>query len=160
MAINAPRKEKSLVISLHIDEKNHNIFVKTSVKSFVKTLSLNVKYSPPMTLKQPSCWSMILKKYLINILWIFQSTCCPAYFGNLHNFSVQDFFKFHPGEKYFLIFFLFNTAWKMSKHRVFFWSVFSRIRTEYRDFLRICPHLVRMRENTDQKKLHICKQTL
>ena len=43
----------------------------------------------------------------------------------------------------------------MSKHRVFFWSVFSRIRTEYRDFLRISPYLVRMRENTDQKKLHI-----
>ena len=85
--------------------KRINIFVKTSVKSFVKTLSLNVKYFPPTTLKQPSCWSMILKKYLINILWIFQSTCCPAYFGNLHNFSVQDFFKFHPGEKYFLIFF-------------------------------------------------------
>ena len=33
----------------------------------------------------------------------------------------------------------------------FFWSVFSRIRTEYREILRIPPYSVRMRENTDQK---------
>ena len=32
-----------------------------------------------------------------------------------------------------------------------FWSVFSRIRTEYGEILRICPYSVRMRENTDQK---------
>ena len=31
-----------------------------------------------------------------------------------------------------------------------FWSVFSRIRTEYREILRISPYSVRMRENTDQ----------
>ena len=31
-----------------------------------------------------------------------------------------------------------------------FWSVFSRIRTEYGKILRISPCLVRMRENTDQ----------
>ena len=31
-----------------------------------------------------------------------------------------------------------------------FWSVFSRIRTEYGEILRISPYLVRMRENTDQ----------
>ena len=37
----------------------------------------------------------------------------------------------------------------------FFWSVFSRIRTEYGDILRISPYSVRMRENTDQKKLRI-----
>ena len=33
----------------------------------------------------------------------------------------------------------------------FFWSVFSRTRTEYREILRISPYSVRMRENTDQK---------
>ena len=31
-----------------------------------------------------------------------------------------------------------------------FWSVFSRIRTEYREKLRISPYSVRMRKNTDQ----------
>ena len=33
----------------------------------------------------------------------------------------------------------------------FFWSVFSRIRTEYGEILRISPYSVRMRENRDQK---------
>ena len=37
--------------------------------------------------------------------------------------------------------------------RSFFWSVFSRIWTEYGEILGISPYLVRMRENTDQKKL-------
>ena len=32
-----------------------------------------------------------------------------------------------------------------------FWSVFSRIWTEYREILRISPYSVRMRENADQK---------
>ena len=31
-----------------------------------------------------------------------------------------------------------------------FWSVFSRIWTEYGEVLRISPYSVRMRENTDQ----------
>ena len=31
-----------------------------------------------------------------------------------------------------------------------FWSVFSRIRTELGEMLRISPYSVRMRENTDQ----------
>ena len=35
--------------------------------------------------------------------------------------------------------------------RSLFWSVFSLIRTEYREILRISPYSVRMRENTDQK---------
>ena len=39
---------------------------------------------------------------------------------------------------------------------IFFWSVFSCIRTEYGETLRISPYSVRMRENTDQKKLYIC----
>ena len=34
----------------------------------------------------------------------------------------------------------------------FFWSVFSRIRNEYREIRIISPYSVRMRENTDQKK--------
>ena len=39
--------------------------------------------------------------------------------------------------------------------RSFFWSVFSRIRTEYREILSIYPYSVPMRENADQKKLRI-----
>ena len=38
--------------------------------------------------------------------------------------------------------------------RIYFWSVFSRIRTEYgeiRSIRSISPYSVRMRENTDQK---------
>ena len=37
----------------------------------------------------------------------------------------------------------------------FFWSVFSSIRTEYRDLLRKFRNSVRTQENTDQKKLRI-----
>ena len=33
----------------------------------------------------------------------------------------------------------------------FFWSVFSRIRTEYREKFHISSYSVQMRENTDQK---------
>ena len=44
---------------------------------------------------------------------------------------------------------------KSAQIRSSFWSVFSRIRTEYGEILRISPYSVRMRENTDQKKLRI-----
>ena len=40
---------------------------------------------------------------------------------------------------------------KKCPYSEFFWSVFSRIRTEYRDLHNKSPYLVRMRENTDQK---------
>ena len=39
--------------------------------------------------------------------------------------------------------------------RSLFWSVFSRIRTEYGEIFRISPYSVRMWENTDQEKLRI-----
>ena len=44
---------------------------------------------------------------------------------------------------------------KSVKIRSFFWSVFSSIQTEYGEIRSISPYSVRMRENTDQKKLHI-----
>ena len=37
--------------------------------------------------------------------------------------------------------------------RSFFWSVFSRIRTEYGEIIRISPYSVRLQESSDQKKL-------
>ena len=39
--------------------------------------------------------------------------------------------------------------------RSLFWSVFSRIRTEYGEILRISPYAVQMQENIDSKKLRI-----
>ena len=39
--------------------------------------------------------------------------------------------------------------------RSFFWSVFSHIRTECGDLFGKSPYSVRIRENTDQKKLGI-----
>ena len=39
--------------------------------------------------------------------------------------------------------------------RSFFWSVFSHIRTEGGDLFGKSPYSVRIRENTDQKKLGI-----
>ena len=39
--------------------------------------------------------------------------------------------------------------------RGFLWSVFSRIRTEYGEIKSISPYSVRIRENTDQKKLRM-----
>ena len=44
---------------------------------------------------------------------------------------------------------------KSVQMRIFFWSVFFRIRTEYGDLLRKSPYLVRIREKTDQKRLRI-----
>ena len=38
-----------------------------------------------------------------------------------------------------------------SPYSEFFWSVFSRIQTEYGEILRIFPYSVWIRENTDQK---------
>ena len=37
----------------------------------------------------------------------------------------------------------------------FFWSIFSGVQTEYGEIRSIYPYSVRMRENTDQKKLRI-----
>ena len=60
---------------------------------------------------------------------------------------------------------IFYTPWKYQKNLwfsntvwifqiwSFFWSVFFLIRSEYEEIIRISPYSVRMRENTDQKKL-------
>ena len=47
---------------------------------------------------------------------------------------------------------------KRVKIRSFFWYVFSSIRTEYEDLLHKSPYSVRIKKNTDKKKLRI--QTL
>ena len=50
------------------------------------------------------------------------------------------------------VFFLLLSLPEKCQIRSFFWSVFSRIRSEYGEIRRISPYSVRMRENTDQKK--------
>ena len=62
------------------------------------------------------------------------------------NFFTGIFQRFWP----------YNLCVKSVQIRSFLWSVFSRIRTEYGYLLRKFPYSVRMRENTDQKKLRIC----
>ena len=42
------------------------------------------------------------------------------------------------------------TVPEMCPYSELFWSVFSRIRTENGEILRISPYSVRIRENTDQ----------
>ena len=44
-----------------------------------------------------------------------------------------------------------STLRKKCPYSEFFWSIFSRIRTEYREILGISLYSVQMRENTDQK---------
>ena len=41
------------------------------------------------------------------------------------------------------------------KIQSFFWLIFSRIRIEYEEIRSISPYSVRIRENTDQKKIRI-----
>ena len=48
-----------------------------------------------------------------------------------------------------------NHCLKSVQIRSFFWSAFSRIWTEYGDLRSNSPYSVRIRENTDQRKLRI-----
>ena len=43
-----------------------------------------------------------------------------------------------------------NTAWKVFPYLEIFWSVFSRIKTQYREISRIFLYSVRTQENTEQ----------
>ena len=49
-----------------------------------------------------------------------------------------------------------QTLRKKCSYSELFWSVFSRILTEYREILRISPYSARMRENTDQNNSKYC----
>ena len=51
----------------------------------------------------------------------------------------------------FLIGDYFHTLREKCLYWEFFWSVFSRTRTEYGNILRISTYSARMRENTDQQ---------
>ena len=71
------------------------------------------------------------------------------------------FLLYDPPECY-LGFFLFDATdfsfmycVKNAQIPSFFWSVFSRIRTEYGEIFRISPYSVQMQENIDRKKLRI-----
>ena len=64
-------------------------------------------------------------------------------------------FEYIASLKYFFSKIQHNHCVNSVQIRIFFWSVFSRIRTEYGNIRNISPHSVRMRESTDQKKLRI-----
>ena len=63
-------------------------------------------------------------------------------------YSILNIYKFHTHKTNI-------HCVKCVQIRSFFWSVFSRIRTEYGEIRSISPYSVRMRENTHQKKLRI-----
>ena len=50
---------------------------------------------------------------------------------------------------------MFHALRENCRNTEFFWSVFSRIWTEYGDLRSKSPHSVQIRENTDQKKIRI-----
>ena len=69
---------------------------------------------------------------------------------------------------FFLAFFCISSCFALSASKIhhcvkpvqmrsFFWSLFSRILTEYEEIQSTFPYSVRMRENSDQKKLRIWK---
>ena len=46
---------------------------------------------------------------------------------------------------------MYHSLRKKCPYSEFFWSVFSHVRTEYGEILRLSPYSVRMRENKDKK---------
>ena len=101
--------------------------------SFEKTLKIFVKWSWK--------WS---KKYI----WPYLSKkCCWTTFTE----KITHMYLFHEEsealDKTYCV--------KSIQIRSFSWPVFSHIRTESREISRISPDSVRLRENTDQKKLRI-----
>ena len=72
--------------------------------------------------------------------------------------STQNNKKASPNEEHWSLssFILENQGYehcmKSVQIRSYFWSVFSRIWTEYGEIQSISPYSIRMRENTDQKK--------
>ena len=78
--------------------------------------------------------------------------------NQVHAFAAKTSFSFEYSVKvYEFIAFIFYQVHcvKCVQIRSFFWSVYSRIRTEHLRIRRISPYSVRMRDNTDQKKIRI-----
>ena len=111
------------------------------------------------------CWHWIsnfhldkrffLKVHYIEFIW--------EYFGKRH-FSFANLIFWMPSfldHRCLKMNFYYNIALnllqcvKSVQIRSFFWSVFSRIRTEYGEILRVSPYSFRIHKNTDQKKLRI-----
>ena len=99
-------------------------------------------------------WTLHLKKWTIVIL-----TCTPNHLHNIQairaSLSASDHFM-----RNWILCHMPKTKQSIQKRlhcmesvqiRSFFWSVFSCIRTEYRELQSKCPYQVRIQENTDQK---------
>ena len=70
---------------------------------------------------------------------------------NVINYRITCYFRiFIVRALNIYIFLISYTLRKKCPYLELFWSTFSRIRTEYREILRISPCLVQMRENADQ----------
>ena len=102
-----------------------------------------------------------LKKLYKSVFFLFRRTIklrtstksCPLFqkaLNNISNIYLQDVFKIE--KKSISEAFNKSVAFKLSVKIVLelFWSAFSRIRTKYREILRISPYSVQMRENVDQ----------
>ena len=80
---------------------------------------------------------------------------CPLHATKSLSGKKNAALKYLTTFKLWVIFQVHMQCVKIVQKRSFFSSVFYRIMTEYGEILRISLHLVRMRENTDQKKLCI-----
>ena len=70
---------------------------------------------------------------------------------NVINYRITSYFRIFIVRTLVLYVFLIRyTLRKKCPYLELFWSTFSRIRTEYREILRISPYSVRMWENVDQ----------
>ena len=101
-------------------------------------------------IKQPTCFKnpenpSCIRLLLTNGTRIFRNSYVTAIMVSDFQMMAVSVMKLHYR----------NTAWKVFKYRVFFWSVFSFIRTEYGNLRSKSPYSVRIQENTDQKKLRI-----
>ena len=102
-------------------------------------------------LYEPTSWSFHLRVFEIAIT---KNSCCDIFIYKVKApflFGTKTKLLIHPA----IIENTLDHCVKSVQIRSFFWSVFSRIRTEYGETRSISPYSVRMRENKDQKKLHI-----
>ena len=100
---------------------------------------------------------LLSSTFTSDILFVFFSEVylgpCQTYLMELFVKIITSLFSEKPSSLMFdrVLNMLLLIAHEKCPYSEFFWSVFSRIRTEYGEILRISPYSVRMRENTDQK---------
>ena len=130
-----------------------------STKSFIM-FDKGLNTLPMMTVAR--CWGSISYKTKILFGALAKMIQSTFILDNGSNYKMNDV----PKDKNLFLLEKWNRenyGCKMNRHHCvkcvqiqsFFWSVFSRISTEYGEILHIFPYSIRMRENTDQKKIRI-----